>query len=71
MADHVQGVIVLNELSQYIWELLEDPKTFNEIVDDITTNYDVSSEKAQLDLNNLLSLFEQNGVIQIISFEKC
>ena len=69
MADHVQGTIMLNELSQYIWELLEAPRTCNEIVDDITTNYDVSSEKAQLDLNNLLSQFEHNGVIRIISFE--
>ena len=68
MADHVQGAIVLNELSQYIWELLEAPKTFNEIVENITSNYDVSSEKAQLDLNNLFLQFEQNDVIRIVSF---
>lgn len=68
MADHVQGAIVLNELSQYIWELLEAPKTFNEIVENITSNYDVSLEKAQLDLNNLLLQFEQNDVIRIVSF---
>lgn len=68
MADHVQGAIVLNELSQYIWELLKTPKTFNEIVENITSNYDVSSEKVQLDLNNLLLQFEQNDVIRIVSF---
>lgn len=68
MADHVQGAIVLNELSQYIWELLEAPKTFNEIVENITSNYDVSPEKAQLDLNNLFLQFEQNDVIRIVSF---
>lgn len=68
MADHVQGAIVLNELSQYIWELLEAPKTFNEIVENITSNYDVSPEKVQLDLNNLFLQFEQNDVIRIVSF---
>lgn len=69
MADHMQGAIVLNELSQYIWELLEVPKTADEIVDYITATYDVSSEKAQSDLNNLLLQFEHNDIIRMISFE--
>lgn len=64
MADHVQGAVVLNELSQYIWELLETPKTFDEIVVAITSSYDVSSERVQQDLNQLLPQFEQNAVIQ-------
>lgn len=70
MADHMQGVIVLNELSQYIWELLEVPKTFNEIVENITSNYDVSSEKVELDLENLILQFEKNDVIQIVSSQR-
>lgn len=70
MADHMQGVIVLNELSQYIWELLEVPKTFSEIVENITSNYDVSSEKVQSDLKNLILQFEKNDVIQIVSSQR-
>ena len=69
MADYVQGVIKLNEVSKYVWELLETPKTFDEIVDNIITTFDVSLKKVQLDLNDLLLQFERNGIIQIILYE--
>lgn len=67
MADHIQGTILLNELSQHVWELLKAPKTFNEIVEDITINYDVSVQEAEMDLNELLSQFEHFSVIQTMS----
>ena len=64
MSDLMQGTIILNELSQYVWELLETPKSEDEIVAAIVNTYDVSEEIAHDHIHSLILNFEHYGVIQ-------
>jgi hypothetical protein len=58
-------VITLNELGTFIYNLLKEPKTFEEILSDVLTAYDVSNERAKQDLNNFLkSALEKEIIIE-------
>jgi predicted nucleotidyltransferase len=58
-------VITLNELGTFIYNLLKEPKTFEEILSDVLTEYDVSNERAKQDLNNFLkSALEKEIIIE-------
>lgn len=64
MSDLMQGAIILNELSQYVWELLDTPKSEDEIVAAIVNTYDVSSQIAHEHIHLLILDFEHYCVIQ-------
>jgi hypothetical protein len=58
-------VITLNELGTFVYNLLKEPKTFEEILSDVLTEYDVSNERAKQDLNNFLkSALEKEIIIE-------
>jgi hypothetical protein len=58
-------VITLNELGTFIYNLLKESKTFEEILSDVLTEYDVSNERAKQDLNNFLkSALEKEIIIE-------
>ena len=58
-------VITLNELGTFIYNLLKEPKAFEEILSYVLTEYDVSNERAKQDLNNFLkSALEKEIIIE-------
>ena len=69
MSDQLQGAIVLNELSQYVWELLGIPKSEEEVVAAVVDSYEVSPPIAQQHIHDLISNFEKYRVIQRNSTE--
>jgi hypothetical protein len=44
----------LNEVSTYVWEMVQQPVTVVEIIDRITSTYDVDSERCEADVVALL-----------------
>ena len=58
-------VITLNELGAFIYKMLKDPMSFEEILSNVLQEYDVVKEKATADLNNFLeSALEKKIVLE-------
>lgn len=43
------GMITVNGSGKFIWELLVEDKTFEQVVDAITNHYEIDAETAQKD----------------------
>lgn len=57
------GLFVLNELAAYIWDILPDVSTEEEIVDAVVGEYDVDRENAVRDAAEFLEKLRGFGII--------
>lgn len=57
------NIIVLNEVSKFLWDELKTEKTFDELMNAILGNYDVSKEDAESDLKDFLMQLVENGLL--------
>lgn len=57
------GLFVLNELAAYIWDILPDVSTEEEIVDAVVGEYDVDRENAGRDAAEFLEKLRGFGII--------
>ncbi len=57
------SIIVLNEVSKFLWDELKSAKTFDELLDAVMKNYDVSKEEAETDLKEFLMQLIENGLL--------
>ena len=48
----------LNETAMLVWRGLEQGKTVNQIVDDVTSNYEVTADKATLSVQRVVENFQ-------------
>ncbi len=55
----------LNEVGASIWDLLQRPRTVDEIKSEILAEYDVTPEQCERDLLHVLSELLDAGVIEI------
>jgi hypothetical protein len=55
----------LNGAGARIWELLQTPRTIRDVVDAITTEFDVDRERAAADLGALFTDLESRGLIAV------
>ena len=58
------NIVILNPVSQVIWGKLENGATFDEILDVVTTEFDVSKEEATADIKEFLDGLEQAGLLK-------
>ncbi len=56
-------VITLNELGTFIYHLLEEQKSFSELVEEIMTTFEVDKKEAINDLNNFLAQAIEKKII--------
>lgn len=56
------NIVVLNEVSKFLWDELKSEKTFDELLNAMLANYDVSKEEAEVDLKDFLVQLEANGL---------
>ena len=54
----------LNAVATSIWKLLREKRSFADIIDAVTSEYDVSAEAARADVAALLSDLRKRGVIR-------
>ena len=58
------NIIVLNEVSKFLWDELKSAKTFDELLDAVMKNYDVPKEEAETDLKEFLMQLIENGLLK-------
>ena len=56
-------VNVLNEVGSRIWELIDGTRSVSEITEIIVTEYDVTAEQAELDVNEFIQELGQNKML--------
>ena len=57
-------IVVLNPVSKFLWDELKTEKTFDELLDAMLKNYDVSKEEAEQDLKEFLMQLIENGLLK-------
>ena len=56
----------LNELGRFIWDLIDEKRSLNQIKDNILENFEVGKEKAEADLNKFITeIVEIGGIVEI------
>ena len=58
-----KSIVVLNPVSYLLWQELQSEKTFDELLDSILKNYDISKEEAEKDLKDFLLQLDENGLV--------
>ena len=59
----------LNTVGVRIWELIQEPKTTNEVLAILLEEYDVESDRCQRDLLALLQELAAHGLIEVRATE--
>lgn len=64
-ADNVSmaGVITLNDTALYVWNLLLNDVTRDQIIDKMASEYDAPREVIEKDVDELLESFKQNDLL--------
>lgn len=62
--DKFDGTVVLNEVSAFLWENLQQPTTREALLSALLGTYEVSREVAEKDLDDLLKTFAQLGLLE-------
>ncbi len=57
------NIVILNPVSKFLWDELRTEKTFDELLDAILKNYDVSKEEAETDLKEFRMQLIENGLL--------
>jgi hypothetical protein len=57
------SIYSLNDLGSFLWQQLNPPKTFSELVNSVVNEYEVSSETAQNDIRVFLDKIKDAGLI--------
>ncbi|MBR4859378.1 MAG: PqqD family protein [Clostridia bacterium] len=57
------NIIVLNEVSKLLWDELKTEKTFDELLNAMLGNYDVSKEEAEADLKDFIMQLTENDLM--------
>lgn len=58
------GTVVLNEVSAFLWQKLQEPVTRKTLLGALLEEYDVSRDMAERDLDGLLERFSQLGLLE-------
>ncbi|MBR5322808.1 MAG: PqqD family protein [Clostridia bacterium] len=61
--DKFNGMIKLNSVGEFIFKLLENDISTEEIINKITENYDVSAEEAKNSIEAYLETLRENNLI--------
>ena len=54
----------LGEIGGVIWELLSEPKSVKELVEYLTTEYDVSQEECEVQVQSFLNMLKKEELIR-------
>ena len=61
--NNLDGALVLNQTGAYIWSLLECETTYDELVDALTSKYDVTEIKAMESVDCMLETLNKYDVL--------
>jgi hypothetical protein len=58
------GIITLNPTARFIWEAIQTPRTFEELLAQFLEAYEIDPETANKDLAELLKTFEERHMLE-------
>ena len=58
------GMINLNNSGKFLWNLLKEDRTADELVEALMDKYEVSREVALTDVNNFIAVLEANNFLE-------
>ncbi len=58
------NIVILNPASKFLWDELSTERSFDELLDALLKNYDVSKEEAETDLKEFLMQLIENGLLK-------
>ena len=61
----LDSIYTLNEIGTLIWQLIDGKKSVSQIVDAISSAYDVTPEEAEKDALEFLNSLETGGLIRL------
>lgn len=59
-----RGLITLNETGEFIWEILSEDKSLDDIVTAFTAEYDIDAETARKDAQDFVKILEEKGFLE-------
>lgn len=63
-AVNFNGILSLNETGRFIWQQLEKGASEKDIIEALTSSYDVSPEKAQNDISSFITKIREINCIE-------
>lgn len=57
------NIVVLNPVSKFLWDELKEEKSFEELLNALTSNYSVSQQEAEADLKDFLMQMLESGLL--------
>ena len=61
----LHAVYTLNDVGSFIWHLIDGRRTAQAIADAVSSEYDVTVERAAEDVDELLTALEANGLVAL------
>lgn len=61
------GYITLNETCAFLWELMKQPQTAEQLAQSLTEQYDVTYTQALADVKQMLHALVTRGVVQEVA----
>ena len=58
------GTVLMNDVSGFVWEKLQEPVTKEELLQAVLSEFEVDEETASRDLDELLEKFAGLGIIE-------
>ncbi len=62
---------LLNETGTRIWELIEEKKNIETIIEYVCANYDIDRTAVEKDVGKFIEILGKKGIIKIVSGVKC
>ena len=59
-----KGMMTLNDHGLFVWDMLQNECSFDEILSSILDDYDIDEETAKADLEEFLALVRKNGALE-------
>lgn len=57
------GIIRLNNTAKFLWELLQQETTEEQLTEVLVANYDISKEQAAADVNKFVGKLKEAGIL--------
>ena len=64
----LDSVFTLNETASVLWSGIQENRSFEAIVGDVVSTFDVSEEAARCDLEEFLVILQERGLVEVLTF---
>lgn len=60
------GIIQLNDIALYLWNLIQSPKSMNELIESIKSEFDTQGNDLESDIRDFLEIGIKNQIVFLI-----